>query len=112
MTKEFTEVFVFPIDVACRRCECNRTVDASMADDGGYNIRDESIMQDWKDRLKSFLGSDGEWAGYTYMTTWNDLLPVIVEAAKRHALVMTFLGTHAREGAFGSNPHASLGKRP
>jgi hypothetical protein len=52
-------------------------------------------MQDWKDRLKSFLGSDSEWAGYIYMTTWNDLLPEIVEAAKRHMLVMTFLGTHA-----------------
>jgi hypothetical protein len=42
MTKEITEAFVFPIDVACRKCECTRTVDASMADGGGYNIRDEA----------------------------------------------------------------------
>ncbi|SRR5216684_3567782 len=52
-------------------------------------------MQDWKERLKSFLGSDMEWAGYIYMTTWNDLQPEIEEAAKRHMLVMIFMGTHA-----------------
>jgi len=52
-------------------------------------------MQEWQDRLKSFLESDTEWTGYIFMTTWNDLLPEIQEAAKKHMLVMIFLGTHA-----------------
>ena len=52
-------------------------------------------MQDWKDRLKSFLKSDTEWTGYIFMTTWNDLLPEVQEAAKKHMLVMIFMGTHA-----------------
>jgi len=52
-------------------------------------------MQEWQERLASFLESDTEWTGYIFMTTWNDLLPEIQEAAKSHLLVMTFLGTHA-----------------
>jgi hypothetical protein len=40
--KEIVEPFVFPIDVACTKCNCKRTVDASVGDGGGYHIRDES----------------------------------------------------------------------
>ena len=55
----------------------------------------EAHMQSFEERLKSFLASDTEFSGYIFMSVWNDLLPEVEEAARKHMLMLTFLGTHA-----------------